>query len=190
MIMDSSQACNVSLVAHSSPPEELGGVLLLPAVCGNEAAESEAVMERELEIGMHVVFIDEHRKERDALVTAIHGDPQGRMVYSIRKAAQELTKEEKDSGEWALDANTPPLYAYRVNEDGSYVTESREPGEHWPCINLVVVSDNENAQDQYGRQIDERFSSIVYQGDSTAVGYCYRFGDEETNWGAMQPTIS
>jgi hypothetical protein len=38
-------------------------------------------MERKLEIGMGLVFIDENRKERDALVTAIHGDPEGYSYY-------------------------------------------------------------------------------------------------------------
>jgi hypothetical protein len=148
-------------------------------------------MSRELKIGMHIVFIDENRRERDALLTAIHGDPHGSMVWSIRKAPSELTEEDKASGEWELDKYTsPPIYAYKVNEDGSHVTESKEPGEHWPCVNLVVISDNGDAIDKYGRQIDERYSSIVYQEDSTAVGNCYRFGDEETNWSEMQPTIS
>ena len=45
----------------------------------------------------------------------------------------------------------------------SEVIEYREPGERRPCINLVVISDNENAQDQYGRQIDERLTSVVHQ---------------------------
>ena len=189
--MDSSQSSNKSLVAlPRQSAEGMGGVHLLPAVCGNEAAESEAVMSRELKIGMHVVFIDSHRRERDALVTAIHGDPLGRLVVPSRKAAKELTEEEKASGRWELDVHSPPIYAYEHGEDGLPVVEHREPGKHWPCINLVVISDNKEAQDQYGRQIDDRHTSVVHQGDSTAVGYCYRFADEGTNWGDMQPTIS
>ena len=192
--MDSSQACNVSLVAptpvHQLAEGVLGGVHLSLAMCGNEAAESEAVMSRELRIGMHIVFIDAHRKERDALLTAIHGDPRGRMVISTRKSASELTEDEKSSGEWKMDSHDPPIYAYKVNEDGTYVVEYKEAGEHWPCVNLVVVSENEGAQDQYGRQIDERHTSIVHWGDSTAVGYCFRFADERVDWSKMQPTIS
>jgi hypothetical protein len=34
-------------------------------------------MERKLEIGMCVVFIDEQRKARESLVTSIHGSPDG-----------------------------------------------------------------------------------------------------------------
>lgn len=146
-------------------------------------------MSRELKIGKHVVFIDSHRRERDALVTAIHGDPKGRMMIDERKSAKDLTEDEKASGDWHIDHHDPPIYAY-LHKDGKQVYEYREAGKHWPCINLVVISDNEDAQDQYGRQVDDRHSSVVYQGDSTAVGYCFRFADEEARWEDMQPTIS
>jgi len=145
-------------------------------------------MTKELRIGMHVVFIDAHRKERDALLTAIHGDPQGRMVVPDRKPAGELTDEERASGRWELDSNQ--IYAYHLEEDGSQSVQYREPGEHWPCVNLVIISENESAQDQYGRQIDERHTSVVHMKDSTAVGYCYRLADEATDWSRMQSTIS
>jgi len=158
-------------------------------VCGNEAAESEAVMERELKIGMHVVFIDSLRRERDALITGIWGDPLGRMVVASRKAARELTEEERASGRWREDSNTPPIYAYEHGEDGLPIVEYLEPGEHWPCINLVVISENENAEDQYGRQVDERPTSVVHQGDSTAVGYCWRFADEATRTDKVRTMI-
>jgi len=152
--------------------------------------EREAVMNRELKIGQHIVFIDAHRRERDALLTAIHGDPQGRMTISSRKSAAELTEEEKASGKWQVDSHDPPIYAYEVDDKGQMVVEYKEPGEHWPCVNLVVISENGDAQDQYGRQIDERHTSIVHWNDSTAVGYCFRFADEEVDWSKMQPTIS
>jgi len=153
-----------------------------------EPHESEAVMDRKLRIGMHVVFIDSYRRERDALVTAIHGDPDGRMAIADRKPANEVTEEEKDS--YQMDSHTPPIYAYKLDDNGCQVVNYIEPGQHWPCINLVVISDNKEAQDQYGRQLDDRHTSVVHQGDSTAVGYCYRFADEATNWADMQPTIS
>ena len=144
----------------------------------------------EMRIGMHVVFIDEYRRERDALLTAIHGDPQGRMVVPVRKPATELTEEEKVSGKWELDSHTPPIYAYQLDEQGYHACDYVEPGKHWPCVNLVVISDNETAQDQYGRQSDERHTSIVHWADSSAQGYCFRFGDEKVDRSAMQPTIS
>jgi len=133
---------------------------------------------RHLKIGGHVVFIDEHRRNRDALVTAIHGDPDGRPMTWPRKPANELTEEEKASGKWRVDTHMPPIYAYQVDENGEDVIEYGEPGTEWPCINLVVVSDNEDAQDQYGRQIDERYSSVTHWEGNTAHGYCYRFADE------------
>lgn len=147
-------------------------------------------MERELKIGMHVVFIDAHRRERDALLTAIHGDPRGRISYPTRKPAGELTEEEKASGRWQVDSHHPPIYAYKTQEDGSMEITYGPAGERWPCVNLVVISENEAAQDQYGRQIDERHTSIVHQSDSTAIGYCFRFADEKVDWSKMQKTIS
>ncbi len=159
-------------------------------LCGNGAAESETVMGKEMKIGMHVVFIDAHRKEQDALVTAIHGDSQGRRVISSRKSAAELTQDEKASGKWQTDSHDPPIYAYEVDDKGVMVVSYDESGEHWPCINLVIVSENEAAQDQYGRQIDERHTSVVHWTDSTAIGYCFRFSDEEVDKSRMQSTIS
>jgi hypothetical protein len=143
----------------------------------------------EMRIGQHVVFIDEHRRERDALLTAIHGDAQGRMVIPVRKPANELTEDEKASGEWQVDSHDPPIYAYK-QKDGMNEVDYVEPGEHWPCVNLVVVSDNESAQDQYGRQIDERHTSIVHWTDNSAQGYCFRFADEKVDRSSMQKTIS
>jgi hypothetical protein len=112
--------------------------------------------EKMLRIGQHVVFIDEHRRERDALLVAIHGDPQGRLCLGTKKNEQ---------GEDVTD------------ENGILVADYGEPGTNWPCVNLVVVGDKEEAQDQYGRQID-RPSSVVHWTDSSAHGYCWRFRDE------------
>jgi hypothetical protein len=117
---------------------------------------------------MHLVFIDEHRRERDALLTCIHGDPLGRQITG--------TKKDEDGNNLIID--------------GVVQFEYGEPGENWPCINLVVISDNENAQDQYGRQVDDRYTSIVHMGDSTAIGYCYRFADETVDWSKVQPSVS
>lgn len=142
-----------------------------------------------LKVGGHVVFIDAYRRERDALLTAIWGDPDGRLAVPIRKSASELTEEEKASGEWELDHHTPPLYANKVEEGGLPVIEYIEPGQHWPCVNLVIISDNEEAQDQYGRQIDDRHTSITHWKDNSALGYCYRLADEEVDWSRIPKPI-
>jgi len=146
-------------------------------------------MERELRIGQHLVFIDAERQERDALLICIHGDPQGRMAIPNRKSVELLTEEEKASGEWQLDSHNPPMYAYRQNEDGSLVVEYKEPGEHWPCVNIVVVDKNEGAKDQYGRQTSKEHTSVVHWTDSTAIGYCWRFADEKVDWSMAQAPI-
>ena len=145
--------------------------------------------QRELKIGDVVVFIDAHRIELKSLVTCIHGDPQGRQAITTRKSASLLTEEEKASGEWELDKHDPPLYANKVDEKGSMIVEYEEPGEHWPCINLVIVSPNPDCQDPYGRQL-ERHTSVVHQTNSSAVGYCFRFEDERLMTELRQPPVS
>lgn len=107
-------------------------------------------MERELKIGQHLVFIDEHRRERDALLICIHGEPKG--------SKYRLEGESED----------------RID---------------WPCVNLVVVCYEEDAQDQYGRQTTKEPSSVVHWANSSANGYCWRFADEEMT-GSAAPSIS
>lgn len=120
--------------------------------------------QQELKIGGVVVFIDPHRMEQMALVTAIHGDPLGR-TYKLR--------EDGDGGE--------------LDEEGNPVMEN--PGSNWPCINLVIVSPNTDCQDPYGRQL-ERHTSIVHQSNSSAVGNCFRFEGEKLMDQFRQPTVS
>jgi hypothetical protein len=142
-------------------------------------------MERELRIGGVVVFIDPHRMEQMALVTAIHGDPLGRQARPRRKAVEECSEEELKR----MDVDSNKIYAYERGEDGNPIVDYAEPGEHWPCINLVIVSPNQDCQDPYGRQL-ERHTSIVHQSDSSAVGNCFRFEDEALMDQFRQPTVS
>jgi len=128
-------------------------------------------MERELEVGQHLVFIDAERKERDALLLCIHGDPKG--------GTQEVVK--GDDGEPLRDPKKP-----------GYVQMHTVPGtegSYWPCINIVVVCDNPEAQDQYGRQTTKEHTSVVHWTHSSANGYCWRFADEEMT-GEAAPPIS
>ena len=119
-------------------------------------------MERELKVGMHLVYIDEVRQERDALLLAIHGNPRGALM-------QNLTD---DEGNYLTDPDRP-----------GYILAEEVPdtaGKHWPCVNLVVVDKNEGAQDQYGRQTKkEGVTSVVHWSDNSAHGFCWRFPDEE-----------
>lgn len=131
-------------------------------------------MERELAIGGVVVFIDSHRAEHKALVTCIHGDPLGRQVMPRRKPAP---------------ASSEEIYEYETDENGAIVNDYGEPGESWPCINLLIVSPIEECQDQYGRQC-ERHTSVVHQSSSSAQGFCFRFEDEKIDPSVRQPTVS
>lgn len=140
--------------------------------------------ERELTIGSVVVFIDQHRMEQQALVTCIHGDPLGRKVIPRRKPATE-----EDKGKPGVYVDDNGIYAYETDDQGVVVNDYEEPGQHWPCINLVIVSPNSECQDPYGRQL-ERHTSVVHQTNSSAVGYCFRFEDERLMTELRQPTVS
>lgn len=74
-----------------------------------------------MEIGNHVIYVDELGREHDALVTSV--------FQSIGK----------------------------------------EPG-----VNLVYVSDDANATDQYGRQLAERATSVVHESAQPAHGRKWR----------------
>jgi hypothetical protein len=132
--------------------------------------------QRELVIGGVVVFIDQHRIEHRALVNCIHGDQLGRQVVPRRKP----NPNPKGSDD---------TYIYETDDDGVILNDYVEPGEHWPCINLVIVSPNPDCQDPYGRQL-ERHTSVVHQSNSSAVGYCFRFEDERLMTELRQPTVS
>jgi hypothetical protein len=126
-------------------------------------------MERELKVGQHLVFVDAERKERDALLLCIHGDPRG--------AQRTCRTDEK--GEYISD------------EKGVIISDEVEgtAGSDWPCINIVVVRDNPSAQDQYGRETTKEHTSVVHWTYSSAQGYCWRFADEEMS-GEAAPPIS
>lgn len=145
--------------------------------------------QQELKVGGVVVFIDSHRMEHKALVTCIHGDPLGRQMVNRRKSAKDCTEEERASGHWRIDKYDPPMYVYEIDENGQDIYDYGEPGESWPCINLVIVSPNPECQDPYGRQL-ERHTSVVHQSNSSAVGYCFRFEDERLRTELRQPTVS
>jgi hypothetical protein len=109
-------------------------------------------MDHEMQLGQHVIYVDSYRKEHDALLTAVHGDPRGRQIL------------------WRNEAGEP-------NGTGRVLTylEGTE-GQQWPCVNLVIVRDGD-AKDQYGQQI-EHFSSIVHWRQSSARASCFRFVGE------------
>ncbi len=58
------------------------------------------------------------------------------------------------------------------------VWDPKSHGDMLGCINLVIVSDDENKQDQYGRQI-ERESSVVHKSNSNVHGNYWRYENEK-----------
>lgn len=74
-----------------------------------------------MDIGNHVIYVDEYGNEHDALVTAV----------------------------WTSYGNPPGL-------------------------NVVYVSSDENATDQYGRQLAERATSVVHTDNQPAHGRKWR----------------
>ena len=115
-------------------------------------------MNQKLEPGTIVVYVDSLRRRHNALVTAAHGDPEGRVT--------KYKHDDKGDVVWG--------------DDGQLVIESTgEVGERWPCINLTYVSDDPRKEDSYGRQIERDSTSVPYLEDSTAAGFCFYFPGEE-----------
>lgn len=59
------------------------------------------------------------------------------------------------------------------SEHNALVTAVFE-GDGEPSINVVCVSDDPNAHDQYGRQLAERTTSVVHQSRQAAHGMYWK----------------
>jgi hypothetical protein len=71
-----------------------------------------------------------------------------------------------------------------------YKAPDGESAIQWPCVNLVVVSKEPGAQDQYGRQtMKDGHTSVVHWTNSSAQGFCWRWPDEEMTR-EVAPSIS
>ena len=64
-----------------------------------------------------------------------------------------------------VDAESNHHHALVTTVFGTYGDDS-----HPPSVNVVYVSNDEKAHDQYGRQLAERATSIVHQKDQRAPG--------------------
>ena len=122
---------------------------------GSEAAERQIAMEKTLEVGDVVVFMDEVNCPHNALVTAVHGEI-SRIQW--REDIEGLT------GHWNHE-----------------IIEGKGPVKlQIPCINLLYLSGNPNKQDPYGRQCEHE-SSVVYKEESTAHGNYFMWTGETPN---------
>lgn len=103
----------------------------------------------DVNIGDVVVYHDEHGRAHDALVTAIHG-------YRNKQDQDEHYRAfcEANAGtEYAQPLETYLAIEWRI-----------------PSINVVFVSDEDNKNDPYGRQID-RATSVCHERYQTAHGF-------------------
>lgn len=96
---------------------------------------------RVLRIGDVVVYLDEHRKRHNALVTIWHGCTDGETVEDFKRK---------------YDAKGPP------------------------AINLLYVSSDPTKTDPYGRQLEQRQSSVIHGSLQSPpnLGRCYLWPDE------------
>lgn len=62
-----------------------------------------------------------------------------------------------------------------------------DPGKSVPCINIVLVDDDANRQDSYGRQI-RRETSVVHRSSQAGHGYYYMMPGDIPN-PIVQPTL-
>ena len=72
-----------------------------------------------IEIGKRVTWIDQRGKARDALVTAIHGEPGGRPSINIAVVAE-------DSKQW-------DSYGHKIQRESSVVHKDEQSahGNYW-----------------------------------------------------------
>lgn len=121
------------------------------------------------EIGDAVVVVDEKRRERTGLITAIHGwtTPEQKEAHVARQV---------ESFEKEMAAAESEEQKGRIQEwiDGS--KRSLEIPFSPSSINAVLVAEDESQRDPYGRQL-ERLSSLQHEsGTSNMVnpGRYYR----------------
>lgn len=120
-------------------------------------------MDRELEIGNHVIFTDAKGRDHHALVQCIHDTVNEDGVWTTKMPhAGEAPDRQEDPEKLEEFLNRP----YRNNEFG-------------PLINLVIVSGDERRQDSYGRQT-EHVTSLVHKSDGVH-GFYWRWPDEDKN---------
>lgn len=85
---------------------------------------------RSLEVGDAVVFVDEHSRSHNALITAVHGE-----------IAQLQIREDGHHHVDIIDGAGPTYW-------------------RMPCVNLLFTSADESKQDPYGRQIERESSVV------------------------------
>ena len=76
------------------------------------------------------------------------------------------------------DAHERPIPAILTAIHGSVY--EREGIKHYPCVNLVFCSLDNEKTDPYGRQI-ERQTSVVHKHSQSAGGFYWRWSDEIPN---------
>lgn len=89
-----------------------------------------------LEVGMSLTYIDENRKERNALVTAIHGDPAGSVFRN--------SHEEKEYRHWPcvnlafadINPEAQDQYGRQLGRKSS-VTHWQQNSAHGMCWRFV-----------------------------------------------------
>lgn len=132
---------------------------------------SEAVMSdevRTLEIGDRVIFHDPEGNPHNALVNCIHDavDDNGVWTQDMPHCSErpDVPWRSEEDEEWRDEVGYDRVREY---EDG-------------PLVNLVILSDDEERTDSYGRQI-ERPTSISHASDNKSHGNYWRWPDEDPN---------
>jgi hypothetical protein len=70
-------------------------------------------------------------------------------------------------------------YMARITQDGATHLDGEVDTAMYPCVNLSFVSGDENAQDQYGRQMVRDKTSIMHYGQYAASGFFWCHPEDE-----------
>jgi hypothetical protein len=60
----------------------------------------------------------------------------------------------------------------------AYVDGGDKGKTHYPCVNIVFISQDPNRTDNYGRQIEHVTSISHHANQHPCVGFCWHFPDE------------
>jgi len=102
-------------------------------LCGNEAVESEAAMEaKRVEVGQHVVFVDQDRKWHESILVGVWGEPSLHTV--LHEGVERMHYPCVNLVHVSADGSKTDQYGRQIERDGSSVPhylDSTAPGYCW-----------------------------------------------------------
>lgn len=97
-------------------------------------------------------------------------DAKGTVHNGLITACWAGTKQNPETQKWDIPITTVEEYQAQPGYAG-----------RMPCVNLVIVDDDVNKTDSYGRQVAPRITSCSHKSMQNAHGYYWKWPEEELN---------